>query len=334
MIFQFAVTGAAGFIGSHVVELLIQQGYQVLALDNLSSGDISSLENVKNHKKFSFREIDIRNTDTVSIALKGISHVIHLAGLGEIVPSIRNPQEYISTNVLGTSSLLKAAGNCGVKRVVYAASSSCYGDTPKIPTNENDLINIKHPYALSKYLGELTAFSLGQTFGVEVNSIRIFNAYGRRVRTSGTYGAVLGVFLKQLLSKKPLTIVGDGKQSRDFVHVTDVAIAFVKASVSHKSNKIWNLGSGKPVSILNLAKLLGGELVHIPDRPGEPRVTHADISCISKDLDWYPTIEFEKGIGEILLHLKEWENAPLWDQVSIARATEEWFEAFADRNRD
>jgi UDP-glucose 4-epimerase len=163
-----------------------------------------------------------------------------------------------------------------------------------------------------------------------VNSIRIFNAYGTRSRTSGAYGAVFGVFLKQKLAGKPFTVVGDGTQRRDFLYATDVAEAFLAAAETDVTGHLWNLGAGNPQSVNRLVELLGGEVVYIPKRPGEPDCTHADIAKITSDLSWRQRVSFEEGVSRILANIDYWREAPLWDPDSIAKATAGWFAALSD----
>jgi UDP-glucose 4-epimerase len=234
----------------------------------------------------------------------------------------------MSVNAQGTVQVLECAREAGAAKFVYAASSSCYG-LAGTPTREDHPIRPKYPYALSKYHGEQAALHWHAVYGLPVNSIRIFNAYGTRSRTSGAYGAVFGVFLRQKIAGKPFTVVGDGTQSRDFLYVTDVAEAFVRAGETEFTGKIWNLGAGNPQPVNRLVKLLGGEVVYIPKRPGEPDVTHADISAISRDLGWGPKISFEQGVGNILKQIDYWREAPLWDPQSIAQASKVWFKYMA-----
>jgi UDP-glucose 4-epimerase len=208
---------------------------------------------------------------------------------------------------------------------VYAASSSCYG-LAKVPTREDHPIAPQYPYALSKYQGEQAAFHWHHVYRLPVNSIRIFNAYGTRSRTSGAYGAVFGVFLRQKLAGKPLTVVGDGTQRRDFLYVTDIARAFLAAAETKHAGRFWNLGAGNPQSVNRLVELLGGEKIHIPKRPGEPDCTWADITNITAELDWKPKVSFEEGVAKIVADIDYWKNAPLWDPESIAGATKTWFE--------
>lgn len=318
------VTGGAGFIGSHMVDLLVDQGYSVRIIDNLVGGREANLSHHRSNPDVTFERSDIRSLDPGSSIFKGSQYVFHFAGIGDIVPSIENPIDYMSTNVHGTVRVLECARFNGIKKLVYAASSSCYG-LAEVPTREDHPIRPQYPYALSKYQGEQACFHWAQVYKLPVNSIRIFNAYGTRSRTSGAYGAVFGVFLRQKLAGKPFTIVGDGTQTRDFLYVTDIAAAFYKAAATDLTGRVWNVGAGKPQAVNYLAKLLGGEVVHIPKRPGEPDCTFSDISRIREDLDWTPRVPFEEGVRKILENIDYWKDAPLWEPSSIAKATETWF---------
>jgi len=318
------VTGGAGFIGSHVVDYLLRQGYAVRVVDNLIGGLESNIEHVQNDSAFSFEKIDVRAIEPGSRIFSDVKYVFHFAGIGDIVPSIERPAEYMSVNVQGTVNVLEAARHANVKKFVYAASSSCYG-LAETPTQENHLIDPLYPYALSKYQGEVAAFHWQKVYGLPVNSIRIFNAYGPRVRTTGAYGAVFGVFFRQKIAGEPFTVVGDGTQRRDFVFVTDVAKAFLLAGETDKTNEIWNLGGGNPQSILRLVELIGGDVVHIPKRPGEPYCTWADIKKICNDLKWEPMVSFEDGVAIMMTDIDKWKDAPLWTPDSIAEATRVWF---------
>lgn len=319
------VTGGAGFIGSHLVDLLIQNNYQVTVIDNLSGGHENNLSHHRSNNNFELIEKDICTIQNTDKTFKDVSFVFHLAGIGDIVPSIERPYEYMKTNVLGTVSVLEACRWNNVSKLVYAASSSCYG-LAETPTREDHLINPMYPYALSKYQGEQAAFHWNKVYGLPINSIRIFNAYGPRVRTTGAYGAVFGVFFKQKLEKKPFTVVGDGSQSRDFIFVTDVANAFYQAAISPISGEIFNLGAGNPQTINTLVQLLGGgDIEYVPKRPGEPDCTWADISKITSTLNWQPQVNFSDGVRIMLEDIEAWKNAPLWDTKSIGEATKSWF---------
>lgn len=318
------VTGGAGFIGSHMVDLLINKNFKVRVIDNLVGGRLSNLKKHKNSKDV---EIDKRNILSISSndkIFKNVHYAFHFAGSGDIVPSIENPQDYISTNVLGTVKMLEGSRFNRVNKFIYAASSSCYG-IAKTPTSEKDEIKPEYPYALSKYMGEQATMHWNNIYKLPANSIRIFNAYGPRVRTTGLYGAVFGVFLKQKLANKPLTVVGNGDQKRDFLYVTDVVKAFYLAAKRNVSGQIYNLGASKPQTINKLAKLIGNKVIYIPKRPGEPDCTWANINKIKKDLKWKPEISFEEGVSEMIKNIDHWKDAPLWNKKSIKNATKLWF---------
>lgn len=320
------VTGGAGFIGSHMVDLLLEQDYRVRVIDNLSGGHANNLVHHRNNANLVFEELDILNINDRDTLFHNVDYVFHFAGIGDIVPSIEEPIKYIETNVLGTVKVLEAARSANVKKLVYAASSSCYG-LAAIPTKENHQIVPQYPYALSKYQGESASFHWQKVYKLPVNSVRIFNAYGPRVRTTGAYGAVFGVFFKQKLQGMPYTVVGDGTQKRDFLYVTDVVKAFLAAAETNLVGEVWNIGAGKPQSINRLVELLGGgEVEYVPKRPGEPDCTWADISKISQQLNWTPQISFEEGVEKMLLDIEYWKDAPLWNSASIAKATHTWFE--------
>jgi len=319
------VTGGAGFIGSHMVDLLLGRGYAVRAIDNMVGGRADNLAQHKSNADFVLEERDVRSYAPDDPLFKGAKYVIHFAGIGDIVPSIERPLEYMSANVQGTAHMLECARAAKAEKFVYAASSSCYG-LAEVPTREDHKIAPQYPYALSKYQGEQAVFHWHQVYGLPVNSVRIFNAYGTRSRTSGAYGAVFGVFLRQKLAGKPYTVVGDGTQRRDFLYVTDVARAFLAAAETKITGQFWNLGAGNPQSVNRLIELLGGPRVGIPKRPGEPECTWADISKIKKDLNWKPEVSFEEGVAKIVAEIDYWRNAPLWDPQSIAKATTTWFQ--------
>ena len=318
------VTGGAGFIGSHTVDLLLEQGYKVRVLDNLVGGRESNLKSHKNNPDLVCEWMDIRHLKPDAKIFSDAEYVIHFAGIGDIVPSIERPDEYMSVNVQGTVRVLECARFAKVKKLVYAASSSCYG-LASVPTTEDHPILPLYPYALSKYMGEQACFHWHNLYRLPVNSIRIFNAYGTRVKTTGAYGAVFGVFFKQKLSNKPFTVVGDGTQKRDFLYVTDVSAAFLAAAKSKLVGEIYNLGAGNPQSVNSLVELLGGEVIYIPKRPGDPDCTFADITKITTQLNWQPTISFEEGVKRMVAEIDCWYDAPLWDPDSIATATKTWF---------
>lgn len=319
------VTGAAGFIGSHMVDVLLDRGYAVRGLDNLVGGRLENLAHRKGDPHFAFEVKDIRDAQPGNPLFQGVDYVFHFAGIGDIVPSIDRPVDYLSANVMGTVHALECARHAQVKKFVYAASSSCYGLATELPTTENAPINPQYPYALSKYQGEQAVFHWGKVYHLPVNSVRIFNAYGIRSRTTGAYGAVFGVFLAQKLAGKPFTVVGDGTQTRDFLYVTDVARAFLAAAETDRINEVYNLGAGNPQPVNRLVELLQGPVTYLPKRPGEPDCTWADISKIRRELGWEPKVTFEEGVGRMLQNIENWRNAPVWDPASIAEATRTWF---------
>lgn len=319
------VTGGAGFIGSHMVDLLLVRGFVVRVIDNFIGGHHRNLQHHATHPDLTIVQQDILDLSAPHPLFADVSYIFHFAGIGDIVPSIERPINYMHTNVLGTVKVLECARAAGVEKVVYAASSSCYG-LAQTPTREDHPIAPQYPYALSKYQGEQVLFHWYHVYGLPVNSIRIFNAYGTRVRTTGAYGAVFGVFFKQKLAGKPFTVVGDGRQRRDFVYVTDIVNAFLKAAETPMSGKIWNLGAGNPQSINHLVELIGSNgIAYIPKRPGEPDCTWADITRIQKDLSWQPTVSFAQGVARMMAEIDNWRDAPLWDKETIATATATWF---------
>ena len=319
------VTGGAGFIGSHMVDRLLDEGFRVHVIDNLVGGRLENLAHRKDDANLVVETRDILDLAPDDKLFAGAEYVFHFAGIGDIVPSIDKPVDYLSTNVMGTVKVLECARHARVSKLVYAASSSCYG-LADVPTREDAPIQPEYPYALSKYMGEEAVLHWGRVYRLPVNSIRIFNAYGTRSKTSGAYGAVFGVFLAQKIAGKPFTLVGDGTQRRDFLFVTDVAHAFFLAATTDCVNEVFNLGAGNPQTVNRLIELLGGgEVVRLPKRPGEPDCTWADIRKIERDLGWKPRVPFEEGVGQMLKNLDYWRQAPVWDPVSIAGATKNWF---------
>lgn len=319
------VTGGAGFIGSHLVELLLREGYSVLVLDNFSNGRMENLAHLSGDKNLEIIKTDISDFNGINNHFNGVDWVFHLAALADIVPSIVRPLEYHRNNVDGTISVLEASRQAGAKKFLYAASSSCYGIADIFPTPETAPIKPEYPYALTKYLGEQMVTHWHKVYKLPVISLRLFNVYGPRSRTSGTYGAMFGVFLAQKLAGKPYTIVGDGNQTRDFTFVSDSAAAFLAAAESDISGEIFNVGSGATYSVNQIVGILGGQTTRIPKRPGEPDCVFADISKIKKILNWEPKISLEEGIKILLDNIDYWKEAPVWTPDSIAEATKEWF---------
>lgn len=319
------VTGGAGFIGSHLTDRLLAEGHEVRVVDNYSTGRPSNLSHHKDNSKLTLYNLDIRDRQAIKECFKDVDYVFHLAALADIVPSIQQPWEYYSSNVLGTFNVVECAKEAGVKKLVYSASSSCYGIPDHFPTDEIAEIRPQYPYALTKRLGEETVLHWGQVYKLPVVTLRLFNVYGTRSRTSGTYGAVFGVFLAQKLANKPYTIVGNGEQTRDFTYVTDVADAFYIAAISEVEQETFNVGSGGTYSVNRLVELLGGDSIHIPKRPGEPDCTFADTTKIEKQLGWKAKVSLEKGVQKILENIEYWREAPVWTPDTIDEATKDWF---------
>lgn len=320
------VTGGAGFIGSHLVDRLVVDGRKVRVLDNLTIGRRTNLKQHNGNSRVDFIEGDVADPAAVAKATTGVQRIFHLAARADIVPSIQEPEPYFRSNVDGTFVVLEAARRNSVERLVYAASSSCYGVPDKYPTPEAAPIDTRYPYALTKYLGEQLVLHWAQIYNLPALSLRFFNVYGPRARTSGTYGAVFGVFLAQLLAGKPLTVVGDGEQTRDFTFVSDVVDALVTAAGSDRKGEIYNVGSGEPVSVNELIRQLGSPLtVQIPKRPGEPDCTWADITKIRRNLNWAPKVKFADGVRIMRDNIDYWRDAPVWTASTIAEATHDWF---------
>ena len=318
------VTGGAGFIGSHLVEKLINENRDLIVIDNLSTGNIKNLKNVK--RKIKFVKLDIsKNSKKLENLFKGVDQVFHLAALADIVPSINDPIKYYNTNVTGTLNILNACKKNKVKKLIYAASSSCYGIPEKYPINEKASIDTKYPYALTKYLAEELIIHWAKVYKMKNISLRFFNTYGPRSRTTGAYGAVFGVFLAQKINKKPLTIVGDGNQTRDFLFVSDLVDAIFKISKKIHKPSIYNVASGIETKVNKIAKIIGGPKIFIPERPGEPRRLKADIKKICRSIDWKPKINIDTGIKIMLNNINDWSKAPVWTRKKIKKETKNWF---------
>jgi len=325
------VTGGAGFIGSHLVDALVAEGRSVLVIDDLAVGRRSNLAQHAANPRLRFVEASVSDRAGMKGLFEGADRVFHLAAMADIVPSVQNPLRYFDANVNGSYAVAEAVRQHRVRKLLYAASSSCYGIPEIYPTPETAAINPRYPYALTKYLGEQILLHWGQVYDIPVTSLRLFNVYGPRARTSGTYGAVFGVFLAQKLAGKPLTIVGDGSQTRDFTYVTDVVRAFLRAADHGRNGAIYNVGSGATVSVNRLAELIGAEeIVHIPKRPGEPDCTFADTTRITAELGWRAEVPIEVGVAAMMANLEYWRDAPVWTADRIADATQDWFKYIKD----
>jgi len=326
------VTGGAGFIGSHLVERLVADGHFVTIIDNMYTGRPENLSHLP-ADQISINVADVSNKEAIAPLFEGVDWVFHMAAMADIVPSIQQPMPYHRSNVDGTIAVLESARAANVKRFVYAASSSCYGIPDVYPTPEETPANPMYPYALTKWVGEQYVMHWAQTYGMPALSLRLFNVFGPRHRTTGAYGAVFGVFLAQKLANKPFTIVGDGEQTRDFTFVTDIVDAFVTAAASDVVGEIMNVGTAGTYSINHLVGLLGGEKTYIPKRPGEPDSTFADVSKIERLLGWKSKTSFEDGVKVMLDEIEGWKGAPVWTPEAIAGATSDWFKFLGDEDK-
>lgn len=317
------VTGGAGFIGSNLVDQLVKQDHKVIVLDNLSTGQLSNLDQVNN--KIEFVKVDIsENEDSIQKYFKNVDFVFHIAGLADMFPSILNPKKYFQSNVVGTLNVLNSAKKAKIKKFVYTASASCYGIPDKFPTDEKSRISLQHPYALTKYFGEQLVINWAKVYNMPNVSLRLFNAYGPRSGIKGSYSSVFGIFLAQKLSKKPLTIVGDGKQTRDFIHINDLVLAMIKATEKGKNGEVYNVGSGNETSVNSIADLIGGDKISVSKRSGETDRSLSDISKIKKHFNWEPTVKIEEGIGMLLKNINSWKEASVLTPEKIEEATNTW----------
>lgn len=286
------VIGGAGFIGSNLANELVNQGHEVVILDNLSTG---KKENI--NPKAEFVQADITNLEEIKPHFQGIDYVFHLAALARVQLSIDDPISTHQANINGTLNVLVAARDAKVKRLVYSASSSAYGDIEEMPIKEGLLPQPMSPYGLQKYVGEHYARLFSLLYGLETVNLRYFNVYGPKMAFEGAYCTVIAVFLQQKREGKNLTITGDGTQTRDFTYVGDVVRANILASQSDKVGKgeVMNIGAGKNYSVNEIAKQLGGEVDYIAPRI-EPHDTLADNSKARELLEWKPEVGLEEGL--------------------------------------
>ena len=281
------VTGGAGFIGSNLVDALIERGWRVKIIDNLSTG---KKENINSRAEF--YRLDIRDFKKIKPVFRGVDYVFHLAALPRVQPSIIDPITANDNNVNGTLNILKAAQEAGVKKVIYSASSSAYGNQKKMPLRENMPAQPLSPYGLQKYVGELYCRLFYEIYGLPTVSLRYFNVYGKRQSLEGAYALVIAIFTRQRLAGKPMTIVGDGKQCRDFTNVADVVSANILAAQGKKTGKgeVINIGRGRNYSVNEIAELIGGPKINLPPRT-ESRATLADNSLAKKLFGWQPKVD-------------------------------------------
>jgi UDP-glucose 4-epimerase len=290
------VTGGAGFIGSHLADALVREDCEVRLLDNFATGRCESL-----NPSADLYEGDIRVIDSIRPALQGVDCVFHTAALPRVMLSIEHPVETHMVNVVGTLNTLIAARDAGVKRVIYSGSSSVYGDQAELPLRETMTPNPLNPYALQKLAGEQYTRMFQRLFGLETLTLRYFNVYGPRMATEGAYVTVIGLFIRERLAGRPLTIHGDGTQTRDFTHVSDVVranLAAMKSTIA--DGRALNVGRGSALSVNDIAKLVGGPKVYGERRPGDAQATLADLTETRKVLEWEPLVDTAEAVRELV----------------------------------
>lgn len=290
------VTGGAGFIGSHLVDALIERGFDVVVIDNLSTGKKENL-----NPNASFCQEDIRDLEKIKPIFNGVDYVFHLAARPRVPYSVEFPHEAHANNAVGTLHVLISARDAGVKRVIFSSSSSVYGDQDKLPLHEEMTPSPKSPYAFQKFIGEKYCQLFYQLYGLPSVCLRYFNVYGPRISLEGSYILVIGRFLQQKLNNEPLTVEGDGEQTRDFTYVGDVVRANILAAESDKvgQGEVINIGAGNNHSVNKIAQLIGGEIINLPYRKGDMNHTLADIAKAKALLGWEPKIHIEEGINEL-----------------------------------
>jgi UDP-glucose 4-epimerase len=290
------VTGGAGFIGAHIVDACVARGDEVHVIDNYAAGKYADRLN----SKAVYHELDIRDYESIAPVFAGSVYVFHEAALPRVQFSIEHPLETFAVNVMGAVNVLRAAHEGGAKRVVLASSGSVYGDQETLPFVETMTPSPKSPYALQKYMSELSARMWTEVYGLPTVSLRYFNVYGPRMDPQGPYALAIGKFLLQHTKGKPLTIWGDGTHTRDFTHVADVVSANILAAESNKVGKgeVINVGAERDVSVLDMAALIGGPVVHEPERL-EPAHARADSRKARELLGWKPQISLEEGIEKL-----------------------------------
>ncbi len=298
---HYLVTGGAGFIGTNIIKQLLEQGHQVRVIDNYSGGK----KEERMQPGVEYLEGDIRNMDDLKKAMEGIDGVFHTAAIPRMPYSVEHPQETNENNATGTLNVLVAARDAGVKRLVYSASSSAYGDQPVMPLVETMKTQPLSPYGLQKYIGEEYCRLFSELYNFETVSLRYFNVYGPYMDPEGAYALVIGKFLKQKKAGEPMTVCGDGEYYRDYTNVFDIARANLLAMTSEKAGngEVINVGNGSPHSVNQLVELIGGDFINIDARAGDPRRTEADNRKAKEFLGWEPTISLKEGIDMLK---KEW----------------------------
>ena len=304
---KILVSGGAGFIGSHLTDKLIEQGHNVVVIDNLSTGKKENL-----NPQADFYNLDICDFDKIKPLFKDINYVFHLAAIPRVPISVEDPVGTSKVNILGTINVFKAGIDAKVKRIVFASSSSVYGDQTRLPLQEDMIPNPISPYALQKLVGEQFAKLFTNLYKTPIICLRYFNVYGPRIDFGSDYSLVIGKFLKQKAEGKPLTIYGDGEQTRGFCYVDDIAEANIKAMESEKlkGGEVINISSGDSQTINYLAKLIGGQVQYLSVRLGDILHTKADTARAENLLNWQPNVLFEEGFKNV----QEWFQETLNNQ--------------------
>ncbi len=310
---KFLVTGGAGFIGSNLCEAILNMGHKVRCLDDLSTGKQANVDMFSNNPDYEFVKGDIKDLDTCMRACEGVDYVLNQAAWGSVPRSIEMPVFYCKNNIEGTLNMLEAARQNGVKKFVYASSSSVYGDEPNLPKREGREGNLLSPYALTKRCDEEWAKLYTKLYGLDTYGMRYFNVFGRRQDPNGAYAAVIPKFIKQLLNDEQPTINGDGKQSRDFTYIENVIEANLKACLaSHEAaGRAYNIAYGGREYLIDiyytLTKALGKDIEPNfgPDRKGDIKHSNADISAARELLGYAPDYDFAKGLNEAIAWYKE-----------------------------
>ena len=298
---RYLVTGGAGFIGSNIVDELVRRGHEVVVLDNLSAGKEENLTGVR--KKIEFRAESITDLAAVQSASKGADYIIHLAARTSVPRSVQNPLETNSVNIDGTLNVLVAARDAKVRRFVYAASSSAYGETPTLPKTETMQPAPISPYGVTKYVGEIYAQVFGRVYGLENASVRFFNVFGPRQDPTSQYSGVLSRFMLAVIEGKQPVIYGDGEQSRDFTYIDNIVDETLRAcEAKGASGMVFNGGTGARITLNEVLKLLEKisgkkiEAKYDPPRTGDIRDSQADVSLAHKVLGYQPLVHFEEGL--------------------------------------
>jgi UDP-N-acetylglucosamine 4-epimerase len=309
----FLVTGGAGFIGSNLCEAILNLGYRVRCLDDLSTGKQSNVDLFVDNPRYTFIRGDIKDFETCKAACEGVDYVLNQAAWGSVPRSIEMPQFYCMNNIVGTLNMLEAARQCGVKKFVYASSSSVYGDEPVLPKTEGREGNLLSPYALTKRCDEEWAKQYTMHYGLDTYGLRYFNVFGRRQDPNGAYAAVIPKFIKQLMNDERPTINGDGKQSRDFTYIENVIEANLKACLAphEAAGRAFNIAYGGREYLIDiyhaLTRALGKDIepIYGPDRKGDIKHSNADIDKAKSLLGYDPEYGFERGLNEAIAWYEE-----------------------------